>query len=344
MMTLQFLPIAPLVQTTLALLVLLMLSLPLMAEARHDSDRVNTSSLGSESVDDLPLPILFGLTLDRITSDFGDPRGGGTRSHEGQDMMAPKGTPIVSPTKAVVTSVGIADSSGKYVYTANPGGETFRYMHLDSIADIKRGDKLAAGDFIGTVGDTGNAQGTAPHLHFEIRDGREALDPFPRLTEEFSFKEQVSFLDSVFDTVDDPGDYAELLVQLYPSQLRKALNEGYTLPRLLQNELKRKGITSTANQEQQLQALIDSIPRIFTRTLREGETSVEVSLLQIYLQYRAPAETAARLRAAGVTGYFGTVTKDALVAYQLAQKLEPTGELDQETREKASRIELTLRN
>lgn len=323
-------------QRALALVLFVGIVLPQAVAARHN-DELSTRSLGSEPVDELQLPILFGVTLDDLTENFGDPRDGGARTHEGLDIMAPEGTPIVTPTKAIVTSVGTDSSAGKFVYTANPGGETFRYMHLDEIANLRRGDKLAPGDFIGTVGDTGNAQGVGHHLHLEIRDGREATDPFPRLVEMFTFKEQISFLDNVFDNVDDEGDYAERLVELYPNELRRALNEGYELPRVLQNELKRQKITSTASLQEQLNKLIDSIPRMFTRTIREGDSGVEVALLQIYLQYRAPGTAGQRLKASGATGYFGPTTREALTAYQAAKKLTPTGEFDAETRDMASR-------
>ncbi len=317
---------------------LLVFLVPLTSEARHNERYgVNTSSLGSEEVDDLPIPVLFDVFLDELTENFGDPRDGGARTHEGLDIMAKRGTPIVSPTKAIVIGTGNEGNAGKFVYTANPGGESFRYMHLDSIADIKRGDKLAAGDFIGTVGDTGNAKGAGTHLHFEVRDGREATDPFPRLTKEFTFKEQISFLSDVFEKVDDPSDYAELLAETYPSELRRALNAGYELPRILVNELKRQGVTSNVALQAQLDALINSIPKMLTRNLAEGDTSVEVALLQLYLQYRAPGTAGEKLRSAGASGFFGPVTKEALIAYQRSQKIEPTGIFDKETREKAVR-------
>lgn len=313
--------------------ILLLWLLPVISEASHSTRSVNTSSLGSESVDDLPIPILFDVFLDELTENFGDPRDGGARTHEGLDMMAKRGTPIVSPTKAIVTGLGTDDSAGRFVYTANPGGETFRYMHLDSIADIKRGDRLAAGDFIGTVGDTGNAKGAGTHLHFEIRKGREATDPYPRLTKEFTFKEQVSFLSDVFDKVDDAGDYAELLVETYPNELRRALNAGYDLPRVLVNELKREGITSNAALQAKLDALIDGIPKMLSRNIREGDSGAEVMLLQLYLQYRAPGVAGERLRAAGATGHFGPITKDALIALQQSQKVDATGVYDADTRD-----------
>src|SRR5690606_7271821 len=124
------------------------------------------------------------------TPDFGDPRDGGDREHEGQDILAPRGTPILSPTEAVVLRIGNGSSSGKNVYTANPGGETFVYMHLDEIAsDLEEGDRLDTGDLIGYVGNTGNASGGPAHLHFEIREGREAKDPYPRLLASFTVEE-----------------------------------------------------------------------------------------------------------------------------------------------------------
>lgn len=151
--------------------------------------------LDKDEVENLPIPILLGLLRNQITSDFGDPRGDGTRSHEGQDLIAPRGSLIASPTDAVVTRTGTGESSGIYVYTANPGGETFVYMHLDRIADgVKAGTVLEPGDLIGYVGNTGNASGGVTHLHFEIRDGRTPIDPYPRLTKEFTLEQRITAL------------------------------------------------------------------------------------------------------------------------------------------------------
>ncbi len=152
-------------------------------------------NLDDDEVEDLPIPILLGVARTDLTKNFGDPRDGGARSHEGLDILAPRGSFISSPTDAVVVKVGTGDSAGKYVTTANPGGETFTYMHMDAIADgIKAGKVLDPGDLIGYVGDTGNAKGGVPHLHFEIRKDRKAMDPYPRLTEEFTTKERVATL------------------------------------------------------------------------------------------------------------------------------------------------------
>lgn len=151
--------------------------------------------LGSKEVEDLKIPVLLGITRAKLSPNFGDPRGGGTRTHEGLDIMAPEGAFVASPTDAVVISTGDGDSSGIYVTTANPGGERFVYMHLSGIADgVKTGTVLEEGDLIGYVGNTGNASGGAPHLHFEIREGREAKDPYPRLTKEFTSQERIAVL------------------------------------------------------------------------------------------------------------------------------------------------------
>ena len=209
------------------------------AQSRDSYRGVNTSSLDEDAVETFSVPVLFAVKLASLRPDFGEPRGGGTRSHEGQDMVAPKGTPIVSPTAAVVTSVGTGDSTGKYVYTAAPGGETFRYMHLDTIASIKRGDKLKVGDLIGTVGDTGNAQGTTDHLHFEVRDDdNKATDPFPRFGADFTLKQKISFLPGIFKKIRNDDEYAEFLVTTFSKEITEAARLGYDLPTAIETELK----------------------------------------------------------------------------------------------------------
>ena len=134
----------------------------------------------------LPMPVI-GVAPSTLTQNFGDSRGGGTRTHEGLDIMAARGTPVASPTEAVVLRTGNGGNAGVYIYTANPGGETFAYMHLDSVASgIDQGTKLSVGQVIGYVGNTGNASGGAPHLHFEVRNTAGPTDPYPRLTGQVS--------------------------------------------------------------------------------------------------------------------------------------------------------------
>jgi len=149
--------------------------------------------LGDTPVENLFIPVL-GVSLSELEDSWGEPRSGGT-VHLGIDIMAPRGAIIVSPTKAVVTNVGYDSKGGNYVITANPGGRQLYYAHLDkAAANIRPGSELEVGDIIGYVGNTGNAQGRMAHLHLGIYYKGEAMNPYPRLTREFSSKEKEEIL------------------------------------------------------------------------------------------------------------------------------------------------------
>lgn len=317
----------------LATLCLFALLTPELALARHGhSDRVNRSSLDEDIVESLPLPILFGLTTAEVRPDFGEPRGGGTRSHEGQDFFAPLGAPIVSPTKAIVIRTGTGDSAGKYVYTANPGGETFRYMHLDTIADIDPGDRLDPGDFIGTVGDTGNAPSGVYHLHLEIRDeDNEATDPYPRFSDTFTLKEQAAALTNIFDRIRNDSEYADFLVATYGTELAQVARTE-TVPRVLRRALEEAGVLASAEKEAALAELIATIPRVLVASVGEGSQGPAVSLLQLYLIYTERGPERDRLAAAGPTGYYGPTTAAVVTALQGRLGIAKTGTYDEKTR------------
>jgi peptidoglycan LD-endopeptidase LytH len=266
-------------------------------------------ALSDNAVDNLPIPILFGVTLSQLFPNFGDPRDGGDRTHEGLDIMAPEETPIVSPTDAVVMRTGTGSSAGKYVYTANPGGETFAYMHLTRIADIDSGDALEAGDVIGYVGNTGNASGGPAHLHFEIRDGKEPTDPFPRLTKTFALKDKISFLDTIFKDVSDDEEYAEFLVTNFRTEFINARAQGITLPEDIEDAL-----GSTAGSVVTAAAGDD---------LTVGSSGTKVTALQNFLITFNVGSAAKALADAGATGYFGAVTQKALIEYQKEMGIKP---------------------
>jgi hypothetical protein len=264
-------------------------------------DRID--DLDGDPVDNLPIPILFGVSLDDLTDNFGDPRDGGARIHQGLDMLAPEGTPIVSPTEAVVIRISEGSRSGDYVTTANPGGERFVYMHLMAIADIDEGDVLDVGDLIGYVGDTGNALGGPAHLHFEIRDGREATDPLPRLTEEFSSEEKMEFLDEIFRDSGDEDEFAEFLVGEFLNEFIVARTEGVVLPTEIVKALPASIIASPSG-----------VP---SSDLSLGASGPGVVALQSILMLEG------HLSISSPTGYFGPLTQTALVAYQLANGITP---------------------
>lgn len=104
--------------------------------------------------------------------------------HHGNDLFAARGTPVVAPADGVVTRSGVASSSsGNRVSIIDDCGWGYYMGHLDTIeAGIVPGVRVAAGQRVGTVGNTGTA--TAPHVHFNInRDGNynDDIDPLPWL-------------------------------------------------------------------------------------------------------------------------------------------------------------------
>lgn len=271
------------------------------------------NDLDDDPVEEISIPVLLGVSLKQITSDFGDPRGGGTREHEGQDIIAPRGAYVVSPTDAVVLRTGNGESAGKYVYTANPGDETFVYMHLDDIADgIKAGTVLEPGDLIGYVGDTGNAKGGVTHLHFEIREGREALDPYERLDGEFSLEDRMEAIEKILEDADDEEEEAEKLVSSYRGLFVAASAQDIDLHDAIIDAL---GTAGTAG------AVATAS---FVRDLTLGSQGQDVIALQTFLIAEGKGAKAAALAGTGATGYFGAMTQAALVEYQGAAGINPT--------------------
>lgn len=302
------------------------------AEASHRGG-VDTSDLDDDPVAEVAIPVLFGVTLSDVIPDFGAPRGGGTRQHEGQDFIVPLGTPVVSPTEAVVLSTGTGASAGKFVYTANPGGEQFRYMHFDYIADLERGDTLDVGDLIGTVGDTGNAAPGDYHLHFETRDDdNQAQDPHERLVDDFTLKEKMSFLSGILRAVDDEDEYAEFLVSTFTADFVAAYNAEYRLPDEIEAALEATGALDQQTQVAQLETIMQSIPQLLTMELATGDEGAAVVLLQLYLMFTLDGTARDRLAAAGATGYYGSITSAAVGAAQLENNLTLTGRYDSEIR------------
>lgn len=118
-----------------------------------------------------------------IISFWGVARDGGRRSHEGVDVAAPRGTPVVAAANGYISSVGINSLGGNVIFQeVENGGLTLYYAHLDSQL-VASGQRVTIGDTIGIVGNTGNAITTGPHLHFGIYQSfRSAIDPLPFLS------------------------------------------------------------------------------------------------------------------------------------------------------------------
>ncbi|MDX3906716.1 MAG: M23 family metallopeptidase [Pigmentiphaga sp.] len=103
------------------------------------------------------------------------------RRHEGIDIFARRDTPVRATTEGIVTRIGTNRLGGNTVWIMGPGRQMHYYAHLERYADIRRGQRIQAGMPIGYVGDSGNAKGTPPHLHYGIYTPQGAINPFPLL-------------------------------------------------------------------------------------------------------------------------------------------------------------------
>ena len=118
-----------------------------------------------------------------IADTWAAPRGT-DRRHEGQDIFAPRGTPILSATRGIIYKIGENNLGGQTVWVIGSGGRIYYYAHLDSYArGIEVGDWVTTHSVLGYVGTTGNAQGTPPHLHFGVYTLTGAINPLPLLSD-----------------------------------------------------------------------------------------------------------------------------------------------------------------
>ncbi len=136
---------------------------------------------------DMLFPVAGSVTF---TDTHGASRDGGRRRHEGQDLMGAKMTPLVAAVDGQVTKVEYQTRYGNAVVIKGADGWTYRYLHVNNDTPgtdndraavehafgpgIKVGVQVKTGQLLGFLGDSGNAESTAPHLHFELRtpDGK----------------------------------------------------------------------------------------------------------------------------------------------------------------------------
>jgi murein DD-endopeptidase MepM/ murein hydrolase activator NlpD len=119
-------------------------------------------------------------------SDFGAPRMVGSpdeHTHEGNDIAAPLGAALVAVEPGMVVAMGTDRLGGIKLWLAGRSGTYYYYAHLSKFADdVHEGDIVPAGTIVGYCGNTGNARGGIPHLHFEVHpNGGPAVDPYPFL-------------------------------------------------------------------------------------------------------------------------------------------------------------------
>ncbi|HEX6839724.1 MAG TPA: M23 family metallopeptidase, partial [Polyangia bacterium] len=126
-----------------------------------------------------------GVGRPSLRSSFGEPRSG-HRTHAGIDLFARRGTPVVRASEGMVVRIGTTDRlGGNTVWVAGKPSTLYYYAHLDRFArGLRVGDRVAPGDLVGYVGNTGNARTTPSHLHFGVYPAARAfapVDPTPLL-------------------------------------------------------------------------------------------------------------------------------------------------------------------
>ena len=152
----------------------------------HPPAQSDLDALSAELI--IPVP---GVKASELRDTFHEPRGGGTRIHEALDILAPRGTPVLSASAGRVLKLHNSKDGGLMVYAADASDHfVLLYAHLDHYADgLQDGLPLRQGQVIGYVGTTGNAPPNTPHLHFAIAHPTdvklwwtgEAIDPRPLL-------------------------------------------------------------------------------------------------------------------------------------------------------------------
>ncbi len=153
------------------------------ASSRSGSGSGNAGSAGGPAVSGV-CPVVGAVAGRDFSNDWGDPRSG-SRSHQGNDIFAARGTPIVAIDAGVVTRVNRTDSGlgGLTVSYRTADGSEWYNAHLESVASgIGPGTTVARGEEVGTVGTSGNARGTPPHNHIGRRYGGSWVNPWPTIS------------------------------------------------------------------------------------------------------------------------------------------------------------------
>jgi peptidoglycan LD-endopeptidase LytH len=161
---------------------------PVTTDTRATPPAVTAPFAGSEGT--LTIPVQ-GVTSAQLRDTFSEARSEG-RVHEALDIMAPRGTPVLAVADGTVEKLFTSVPGGLTIYQFEPSGRyAYYYAHLDRYADgLQEKQAIRRGEVIGYVGSTGNADPSAPHLHFAIFElGPErqwwkgtAINPYPVFT------------------------------------------------------------------------------------------------------------------------------------------------------------------
>ena len=127
-----------------------------------------SSSAPLKSIGKLAVPVA-GVDSNQLVDTFRQARDEG-RPHDAIDIIAARGTPVIAAAPGIIEKLFASERGGKTVYIRSPDQRlTYYYAHLDRYrAGLSEGQSIATGQMLGTVGSTGNADPSSPHLHFAM--------------------------------------------------------------------------------------------------------------------------------------------------------------------------------
>lgn len=313
-------------------------------------------------------------------NDYAEPRGDGSREHRGIDIIADKMTPVVAVVDGTITYIARPEASWGYSITIRDSeGYAYRYLHLNNdtpgtddgrggeanayAKDFRRRDSVERGEIIGWVGDSGNAENTTAHLHFEIRaPDRNYINPYETL-----LAASPSGTGQFIATVEHP---TEVGIEVEEAQVSVVSNielsrgsRGEAV-RTLQMRLKALayfseevtgyfGVITEASviafQEANgidpigivgpktraaLSAEVnaEAIGFTFSKSLKFGSRGDEVRALQLLLKREGYFNEEA-------TGYFGKITEGSVITFQNENNIEPLGIVGPRTRAALNTLE-----
>lgn len=162
---------------------------PVSAAARADTTPIVASQVELDALAAAMIIPVQGVQKTELHDAYAEARGG--HVHEAIDILARRGTPVISAADGKLMKLHESVAGGHMIYAADPSDRfILMYAHLDRYADgIRPGMELRQGQLIGYVGTSGNANPNTPHLHFAIARGRPsaawwrgtAVNPFPLL-------------------------------------------------------------------------------------------------------------------------------------------------------------------
>ncbi|MEK9176796.1 MAG: peptidoglycan-binding protein [Patescibacteria group bacterium] len=310
----------------------------------------------------------------RFRDDYGEPRGDGTRAHQGIDIIAGKMTPVVATVDGVITFIAAPEASWGYSITIRDADNySYRYLHMNNdtpgtddgaggeqhayAPGLTRGSRVSRGQVIGWVGDSGNAESTVAHLHFEIRGPDGLINPYdslyaaaggtgmgafavPRISgTEGSIEEEEAFIirrqlqEGMYDR-DVLGLNQELktlgfltgnVTEVYTAETREAVRRFQVSKKLLPTGIADAETRKKVSEAMKLPIPVPVSPTSSSSGLSLGTSGETVRIVQAKLKELG-------FLAVKPTGYFGPLTEAAVIAFQKANGIDPIGVVGPKTR------------